>query len=85
MRIILPRRMFLTGLVSALTAPAIVRAESLMPVEAIDPWIRDATVSMIQDRHIVRLLEITLIDPTADYRLTDPYCRVLPAEVLRIE
>lgn len=32
--IILPRRAFLAGLAAALTAPAIVRAESLMPVKA---------------------------------------------------
>jgi len=31
----LARRSFLTGLVSALTAPAIVRAASLMPVKAL--------------------------------------------------
>ena len=31
----LERRGFLTGLVSALTAPAIVRASSLMPVKAV--------------------------------------------------
>lgn len=31
------RRAFLTGLASALAAPAIVRAGSLMPVRALDP------------------------------------------------
>lgn len=31
-RLILPRRSFLTGLVSLIAAPAVVRAESLMPI-----------------------------------------------------
>lgn len=33
---IIPRRSFITGLVSLIAAPAIVRAGSLMPVKAID-------------------------------------------------
>jgi hypothetical protein len=34
----LPRRSFITGLVSLLAAPAIVRASSLMPVRVLDAW-----------------------------------------------
>lgn len=34
----LPRRSFITGLVSLLAAPAIVRTSSLMPVRALDSW-----------------------------------------------
>jgi hypothetical protein len=31
-RVVLPRRTFLTGLVSLIAAPAVVRAEALMPI-----------------------------------------------------
>ena len=33
--LIMPRRRFITGLVSLIAAPAVVRAESLMPVKAL--------------------------------------------------
>ena len=36
-RVVLPRRRFLTGLASLITAPAIVRAESLMPIKVWTP------------------------------------------------
>jgi hypothetical protein len=38
MSIILPRRTFLTGLVSALAAPMIVKPENIMPVKFVDYW-----------------------------------------------
>lgn len=44
MSLILPRRRFLAGLAAAFAAPAIVRAESLMPVKALK---LDATSSYV--------------------------------------
>jgi hypothetical protein len=37
MTLILPRRRFLTGLASVITAPAVVRAEILMPIKVWTP------------------------------------------------
>jgi hypothetical protein len=37
MTLILPRRRFLTGLASLIAAPAIVRAEALMPIKVWTP------------------------------------------------
>jgi hypothetical protein len=49
-QLILPRRRFLAGLAAAFAAPAIVRAESLMPVRALAPDITITTLGWSDPR-----------------------------------
>lgn len=56
----LPRRRFLLGLISA---PAIVRAASLMPIHQIDPGGMETTIEAIYDRN--SLLTINMITKEA--------------------
>lgn len=51
--ILMPRRRFLTGLVGLLAAPAVVRAESLMPVKALTPpLLAEDVLYLVQERLI---------------------------------
>jgi len=51
---IITRRGLVTGLVSLIAAPAIVRAGSLMPVHALDPeWLSEGAVERLTEGWIV--------------------------------
>lgn len=57
--LILPRRKFITGLVSLMAAPAIVRASSLMPVKVvIDPWINYTVMPLFPPCYIGMMINI---------------------------
>ena len=65
MSLILPRRKFIAGLAALIAAPAIVRAESLMPVKAINDSAYRAGVVISYDINVV-----VLRDGTQDIMLT---------------
>ena len=52
MSLILPRRRFIAGLAAAFAAPAIVRAESLMPIKAVRPEILKVTTLGWPDQRV---------------------------------
>lgn len=66
----LARRSFLTGLVSALAAPAIVRAGSLMPVKAIVPVSARALEDIAFLEGLSQRVEQTIIYGNAFYSPT---------------
>lgn len=55
MSLILPRRKFITGLVSLMAAPAIVRASSLMPVKVVTQLTPEEIYGKIFDNYINKI------------------------------
>ena len=51
--LVFPRRSFLTGLVSLIAAPAVVRAEALMPIVVWRPTFHHARVDGTTHLHLV--------------------------------